>query len=65
MRNYHVTLTDGSERNVKAKLVTISANGALQFFNDAGKDGSYADLVCAYASGTWAAVEVERLDDKG
>lgn len=62
MRKYHLKLADGTERDITAKVVTIAANGALQFYN-ATTDA--ADLVCAYAEGTWVAVEVERLDDKG
>lgn len=56
LRNYHVVLADGSERNVNARYCTID-NGVLTFTNE--------ELVLAYASGEWKSVEVERLDDKG
>ena len=57
MRNYHVVLADGSERNVKAKDLEVR-DGVLTFSNE-------DEIVCVYASGAWTMVEVERLDDKG
>lgn len=69
MRNFHVVLTDGSERNIKAGTAVVSPNGALEFRNNetrvSGSDVTGFELVCAYAEGTWVMVEVERLDDKG
>jgi hypothetical protein len=62
MRNFHVVLADNIERNVHAAMMTILPNGVLEFRNDL--DGQMG-LVCAYASGSWVLVEVERLDDKG
>jgi hypothetical protein len=57
MRNYHIVLANGMERNVKAEHVRVEAAGALVFMH--GKD-----TILAYAAGVWTAVEVERLDDK-
>jgi hypothetical protein len=62
MRNFHVVLEGGIERNVHAATMTIAPNGVLEFRSDL--DGQLG-LVCAYASGAWVMVEVERLDDKG
>ncbi len=56
MRNYHVVLADGTERNIKAKDLDVTG-GVLSFVNG-------NQTVCVYAPGTWKAVEVERLDDK-
>ena len=58
MRNYHVVLSVGTERNIKADVIEITDHGVLQFFNA-------TELVVAYAAGAWLMVEVERLDDKG
>lgn len=58
MRNYHVTMSNGTERNVKAKNMEVTPNGSLTFDND-------GEVICAYAAGAWSTVEVERLDDKG
>lgn len=62
MRDYHLVLADGSERNIRAGSVKVEVNGALSF--SSGQQGS-ASLVVAYAPGQWKAVEVERKDDKG
>jgi hypothetical protein len=57
MRNYHVMLTDGKERNIRADDVRIEANGALVFRNG-------TEIIVAYAAEAWAVVEVERKDDR-
>lgn len=58
LRDYHVVLADGVERNVRAQALEIGKEGTLEFYN--GKE-----LVLAYNYNAWKAVEVERLDDKG
>lgn len=58
MRNYHVVLTDGSERNLTAEDIQVESNGTLWFING-------TERVVAYAPGAWQLVEIERLDDKG
>lgn len=58
LRNYHVVLMDGTERNIRAKTVEIEDSGVLQFVNG-------NELVVAYAHDTWKMVETEQKDDKG
>jgi hypothetical protein len=58
MRNYHVILTDGSERNVRADLATVDATGSLVFENG-------TERIMVYAPGTWTMCELERKDDTG
>jgi len=62
MRNYHLVLEDGTERNIRAEHLRV-VDGVLEFKNGTQEQGF--ELVCAYAAGTWKYVEVERLDDKG
>ena len=57
MRNYHVILNDGTERNIRASEIEINPSGALQFSND-------DEVIVAYGAGAWKMVEVERKDDK-
>jgi hypothetical protein len=57
LRNYHVVLHDGTERNVRAKDVSID-EGVLSFTNG-------TQLQVAYAAGMWRVVETEQKDDKG
>lgn len=57
MRNYHYTLTDGTENNVTASAVQITAAGALVFENANG------EIKRAFAPGTWTAVETEAQDE--
>jgi hypothetical protein len=57
LRNYHVVLHDGTERNVRAKEVDID-EGVLSFTNG-------TQLQVAYAPGMWRMVETEQKDDKG
>ena len=68
MRNYHVVLADGTERNIRAGDIH-TVNGVLEFRNNdtraSGSQEKGYELVCAYAAGAWTSVEVERLDDKG
>ena len=59
MRNYHIVLNDGTERNVKASELQIEINGALWFINDAG------ERFMVYGPATWQLVEVESRDDRG
>jgi hypothetical protein len=59
MRNYHLVLRDGQERNLKAADFEVTTSGALYFSNADG------ETVAVYAAGGWTMVEVERLDDKG
>lgn len=59
MRNYHLILTGGDERNIKAADFHVDDNGNLAFNSQDG------DPICVYARGAWQVVEVERLDDKG
>lgn len=58
MRNYHVTLHDGTERNIRAMALRVTDSGALLLLSDDGEP------IVGYAPGTWAMVEIERLDDK-
>jgi hypothetical protein len=58
LNSYHVVLSNGSERDVKADQLSIE-NGVLTFSRSDG------ELVVAYAEGSWVAVELERRDDKG
>jgi hypothetical protein len=62
LRNYHIILMDGTERNVRAEAVEVSPAGVLAFSNAAGKG---RELQVAYAPQQWKMVEVERQDDKG
>ena len=66
MRNFHVVLADGSERNIKAKSFAIE-EGVLEFWGELSIEATESDVevVVAYGPGIWAAVEVERKDDKG
>lgn len=57
-RDYHVTLTDGSERNVRADELLV-LDGALQFTRTDG------EVKVAYAAGAWKSVELETQDDRG
>jgi|GEM_PF-5030015 len=59
MRNYHVVLHSGDERNVKASDIQVEMNGTLWFFNEAG------ERFMAYGPATWLLVEVETRDDTG
>jgi len=67
MRNYHVVLASGAERNIKAKSIAVEESGALTFWSEASLEGTESEsgIVVAYAPGVWVAVEVERQDDKG
>lgn len=67
MRNYHVLLSNGNERNIKAKSVDVTDSGALIFLSELSIEATESEsaIVVAYAAGTWVGVEVERLDDKG
>ena len=67
MRNYHVLLANGNERNINAKSVDVDPSGALIFLSELSIESteSEASIVVAYAHGTWVGVEVERQDDKG
>jgi hypothetical protein len=58
MRNFHVVLTDGSERNIKADDFLVEANGVLSFQNG-------QERVAVYNATEWKLIEVERLDDRG
>jgi hypothetical protein len=66
VRNYHVLLSNGNERNIKAKSVEVH-EGSLLFYSELSieETASESAIVVAYAPGTWVGVEVERLDDKG
>jgi len=67
MRNYHVVLASGAERNIRAKSIAVEESGALSFWSEASLEGTESEsgIVVAYAPGVWVAVEVERQDDKG
>lgn len=56
LRDYHVVLSDGTERNVRAKSVEAENEGTLVFMNG-------SELVLAYAPTTWRYVELELKDD--
>ena len=58
MRKYHLTLTNGNERDITAADYEIR-EGALNFIGDDG------ERVITYAAGTWFMVEVETRDDRG
>jgi hypothetical protein len=58
MRNFHVKLADGSERNIKADDFSVDHNGILSFQNG-------EERVVIYNANQWTMVEVERLDDRG
>jgi hypothetical protein len=61
-----VLLSNGNERNIKAKSIEI-LDGSLLFWSELSIEAteSESSIVVAYAPGTWVGVEVERLDDKG
>ena len=58
MRTYHLELTDGTERGVKADNVEVQ-QGALVFLNAKGEPA------VAYGAGTWKLCELESRDDRG
>jgi hypothetical protein len=66
MRNYHVLLANGNERNIWAKGIEVD-NGALLFISEPSTEGTETEgaIVVAYAPGTWVGVETEQKDDKG
>lgn len=57
MRNWHLVLSDGTERNFMAASAQVIGE-ALIFVNTNG------ELLVAYAGGEWKYVEVEQKDDK-
>jgi hypothetical protein len=57
MRNYHVILEDGTERNVRADDFDID-DGMLVFQRSDEK-------VIVYNDGQWKMVELESQDDRG
>ncbi len=57
MRNYHVVLADGSERDVKASAFIVD-HGSAVFANANG------ETALAYAPGEWKSVELETRDDR-
>lgn len=57
MRSYHVILSDGEERDIRAEEIAVSDSGSLLFLNG-------SEVVVAYGAGAWKMVEVERKDDK-
>jgi hypothetical protein len=57
-RNFHLVLVDGSERNVRAREVSVDDTGALHLSNE-------KETQVIYAPGQWKMVEVEQKDDKG
>jgi len=59
MNNYHVVLTEGEERNVRAKDAEFHSNGSVSFINERG------ERVITYATGRWVLVEKETRDDTG
>lgn len=58
MKKYHLVLSDGSERDVRAEDANIVEGGALVFMN------ANAEPVIAYAHGSWRLCEVEARDDR-
>jgi hypothetical protein len=56
---YHITLTDGSERDLIAHGYSVEASGALSLF------GAKDDKTVTYAPGVWTYIEQERKDDRG
>ena len=59
IHSFHVVLTDGSERDIKAGEARRD-EGALVFIRE-GK----SDEKVVYAAGQWKYYEVEAQDDKG
>jgi hypothetical protein len=59
LRSYHVVLTSGAERDVKASDIDVPVSGTLIFLN-VNREASVT-----YAPGTWVMVEVETRDDRG
>ena len=57
-RDYHIVMTGGQERNIKAVAVSY-VDGAVVFEN---ANGEHSLLL---APGTWQYVELETRDDRG
>lgn len=58
MRQYHVVLSNGEERDIMAEAVRIDGSGALVFSNG-------AEAIVMYNREAWLYAEVERQDDRG